>query len=469
MEHADVVILGGGVAGLFAAYELKKQRFQGTIVILEQGLDAGKRFSGKTPDGDALHGVGGPGFFTDGKICLHENAGTRLTSFVNNGLLQDSVNYIQTILSEFIPGMEHYTVEIDEWARQELKSTCNASGLDLALSYPIVHLGTEQVRNLAFRFENFLREQGVYLLTKALVQKIAYDHDEIEICFNYEGVQRSLSCQYLIAAVGKSGHSWLCEQLREPLEARGHQLTPNVADIGIRLEFPKTVTLPLMNTVPNPRITLKRPDGAYVRTHCWCHGGRISTYRYRDTTLVDGETLKNSPTPYTGVNLLYHFSENTPLDYVQEVHRILDTIVHITRGRPVMQQLGALRGDQHLSSQYSGSASSELFYEAQIDKLFPQPITGAFLDFIERLAKLYPGINDSSTLLFAPVIEWDTYRIPVDEHMCTPIPRLYAVGDGAGLSQGVVPAATCGLLAARHVCQSHACLSRELAGVLYIA
>ncbi|MBC7119899.1 MAG: FAD-dependent oxidoreductase, partial [Methanobacteriaceae archaeon] len=56
-----------------------------------------------------------------------------------------------------------------------------------------------------------------------------------------------------------------------------------------------------------------------------------------------------------------------------------------------------------------------------------------------------------STLLYAPEIKLYAMRIGVDEHMRTPISGLYAVGDGAGVSRGIVGAAATALIAAEHI------------------
>src|SRR5260221_14695404 len=108
MDEADVVIIGAGVAGLFAAYELVKRNFKGTITIVEQGLTMEERLASGNGMRDALCGVGGPGFFSDGKICLAENAGTRLTKIVDSSTLKDYVDYVWRILKEFLPEKDLY-------------------------------------------------------------------------------------------------------------------------------------------------------------------------------------------------------------------------------------------------------------------------------------------------------------------------------------------------------------------------
>lgn len=447
MEETDVVIVGAGVAGLFAAYELVKRGFKGTITIVEQGLTMEERLSSGNAMRDALCGVGGPGFFSDGKICLAERAGTRLTEIVDSSILKDYVAYVWRILKEFLPEDDlHPTFE--EETLEPLKSRLLKAGLKMGLSYPVVHLGSDRARLLGQSFEEFLRSHNVRFLTGTKVQAITLRNDAIEISLEKEIDHNMLRCQFLIAAVGKSGHDWLSKQFRE-WGVYGH---PNTPDIGIRLEFPNAVTEQLFKLVQNPRIVMNWKD-TFIRTHCWCYGGHIDTYDYLGSSIVDGETFKRSLTDYTSVNLLYHFKGNQ--DPVMEVRRLLQDIYQLSQGHPLKQSLGALRGDKQIYQPLKGSTSSEFFHEGHLERFLPIGILDGFIEFIQRLNILWPGIGASSTLVYAPVIEWDTYRLPVDENMSTPIPNIYAVGDGAGLSQGIVSAATSALIATKHLSQTY--------------
>jgi uncharacterized FAD-dependent dehydrogenase len=136
-------------------------------------------------------------------------------------------------------------------------------------------------------------------------------------------------------------------------------------------------------------------------------------------------------------------------DPVEEVHKSFRN----NQRYPLMQSLGEIRGDGHQHYLFSGNTSSNVFHETQLRELYDKSIMEGFLECIRRMGKIWPEIAHSSTAVYAPVLEWDTYRIEVDKHMRTPIPNVYAVGDGAGLSQGVVTAASSGLIAAGHLSQ----------------
>lgn len=449
MEQVDVVILGAGVAGLFVAHELIKQNFKGSITIVEQGLSMERRISQCGAISEALRGVGGSGFFTDGKICLDERAGTRLTEFIDSSVLRDYVAYIRKILQKFLPEEDFTPFPVNENQLTYLENELQAAGLIMDLSYPVVHLGTEKIRQLGLSFERFLRDHRVRFLTSTTAEEINPQPNSIDIKLEDRGSSKSIQCRYLIAAVGKSGHDWLCNQLKH----WDVDLSPNSPDIGIRLEFPNSVTQPLINIVQNPRIIMKWDD-TFIRTHCWCYGGRISTYNYLGYPVVDGETFKNSLTNYTGVSLLYRYKGSFYRDPVQDARALLQEIFLSNQGHPSTLSLGELRRKGHRYISETEGDSLSILREAHFEKLFPAIIIEGFLEFIRRLGKVYPGIADNSTSIFTPLIEWDTYKILVDENMCTSVPGVYMVGDGAGLTQGVVAAATSGIIAAKHLSQN---------------
>jgi uncharacterized FAD-dependent dehydrogenase len=81
----------------------------------------------------------------------------------------------------------------------------------------------------------------------------------------------------------------------------------------------------------------------------------------------------------------------------------------------------------------------------------PHRIVMDIIEGLEVLNEIVPGINADSTLLYAPEIKFYAREIEVGREMQTSISCLYAAGDGAGLSRGIVTAAATGILAARGI------------------
>ncbi|MBQ3266326.1 MAG: NAD(P)/FAD-dependent oxidoreductase, partial [Atopobiaceae bacterium] len=94
MEY-DVIVIGAGPGGIFAAYELVKLRPDLRVVVLEAGHELSRR---RCPIAEGrvftcigckpcsiMHGFGGAGAVSDGKYNITNDFGGTLHEFVGKG------------------------------------------------------------------------------------------------------------------------------------------------------------------------------------------------------------------------------------------------------------------------------------------------------------------------------------------------------------------------------------------------
>jgi uncharacterized FAD-dependent dehydrogenase len=67
------------------------------------------------------------------------------------------------------------------------------------------------------------------------------------------------------------------------------------------------------------------------------------------------------------------------------------------------------------------------------------------------LEKVAPGVFSRHTLLYGVEVKFYSNRIQVTPEMETGVENLFAVGDGAGVTRGLIQASACGILAAKAV------------------
>jgi uncharacterized FAD-dependent dehydrogenase len=73
------------------------------------------------------------------------------------------------------------------------------------------------------------------------------------------------------------------------------------------------------------------------------------------------------------------------------------------------------------------------------------------LDMLEALDELAPGVNARDTLLYGVEVKFYSARPQLDQGLQTEVQNLYAIGDGAGVTRGLVQASASGVLAARSI------------------
>jgi hypothetical protein len=75
----------------------------------------------------------------------------------------------------------------------------------------------------------------------------------------------------------------------------------------------------------------------------------------------------------------------------------------------------------------------------------------AIMEMPEALDNVAPGVNSGDTLLYGAEVKYYSLRLKLTPNLETEIPNLYAVGDGAGVTRGLIQASISGMVAARDV------------------
>ncbi|MDP3112958.1 MAG: FAD-dependent oxidoreductase [Thermodesulfovibrionales bacterium] len=73
------------------------------------------------------------------------------------------------------------------------------------------------------------------------------------------------------------------------------------------------------------------------------------------------------------------------------------------------------------------------------------------LEMIDALDKVAPGVNSKHTLLYGVEVKFYSMQLKLTNTLETEKENLFAVGDGAGVSRGLIQASASGVIAAREI------------------
>lgn len=442
----EVVIIGGGPAGLFAAYNLAGFC---DVTIIDKGNDVTKRLcpspkecKKKCKPCNTLCGVGGAGLFSDGKLIFHTEIGNNLNEIVGLEKNKDLIEKVKSIFKEYdvIPKV----LDGEKEKRiNEVKKKARVADVQFVYTEQ-AHVGTDHLKQLIEKIRNDLESKGVKFICKSDVTSIGPNKVKIK--------DKELHYDQLIIAPGRVGASWL-EKMASHLKLKYKY---NPVDIGVRVEVPKEVTDDITDLVRDMKFQMYINNKVHARTFCTCPGGKVTKESHEGFTLANGYSDSGDSSPNTNFAFLIQLNLTDPQGNTNEYGRDVAALANtIGKGKIILQRLGDLR--QHKRSD-SAKKESYMVYPTLEDVVYgdislalPGKIVENAISGLEKLDKVIPGVANDSTLLYAPEIKFHGLKAMTNECLETNIEGIFVAGDGAGLSRGIVGAAASGLLASEGI------------------
>jgi len=423
-----VVIVGAGPAGLFAAHALSKQH---RVTILERrGY------------------VGGSGLHSDGKLNFHPKIGGDLTEFMSEG---DAWALVQGIRDVFM-GLGVEMAHSDEEGLRKLETQASQAGIKF-IKIEQNHIGSDYLPDVIAKMQRRLEEHDVDIRLETAADEVVVEGGRA-VAVSSDG--ESFEADAVLLAPGRIGSGWLIEQL----SSLGVGMSYNPIDVGVRVEVPNEVMDQVINGYGcwDPKFHLYTPSyDDFVRTFCVCPAGYVVREPYGDGLFgANGHSMRDTKSGNTNFALLARVSLTEPLENTTEYGRRIAQLANTLGGhKPIIQRLGDLRSHKRSTwdrlSRSHVKPTMEDVTPGDIAMAYPRRITMDFMESLEMLDRVMPGIAADSALLYAPEIKFYAMRIQTDEGLRTSIPNLHVAGDGAGVSRGIVGAAATGLVAARGI------------------
>lgn len=449
----DVIIIGAGPGGIFAAYELTKEKSDLRIAVLEGGHALEKR---KCPiDGDKIkscinckscsimNGFGGAGAFSDGKYNITNQFGGTLYEYIGKEKAMELMHYVDDLNVKYGgEGTKLYST-----TNTHIKKLCLQNGLHL-LDASVRHLGTDI---------NYIVLQNMY---KELSSKADFYFDtyvesvqKTEEGYVVSTADKNYSCSKCIVSAGRSGSKW-AEKLCSDLEIKTKS---NRVDIGVRVELPAEVFSHLTDELYESKIvyrTEKFED--LVRTFCMNPHGVVVNENTNGIVTVNGHSYEDPAkhTANTNFALLVakHFSEpfRDSNGYGESIARLSNML----GGGVLVQRFGDLiRGRRSNARRIEESFVTPTLKATpgDLSLVMPKRILDGIIEMIYALDKIAPGTANDDALLYGVEVKFYNMEVELDRNLETAHKGLYIIGDCSGVTHSLSHASASGVHVARAI------------------
>jgi uncharacterized FAD-dependent dehydrogenase len=312
----------------------------------------------------------------------------------------------------------------------------------------IRHIGSDRSPAVLQAMHDYLTDAGVEVRTNTAATRILTVDGRVTGVELADGT--TVAADVVIAAPGRDGADWLAAQARE----LGIPLVNNAVDIGVRVEVPAPVMEPLTKHLYEAKlIRYSHRFGDQVRTFCMNPYGEVTTESYGDIVTVNGHSWAGYKTANTNFAVLvsqrFTHPYQEPIRYGTSIAQLATLL-----GEGILvQRLGDLRaGRRSTEKRIAESVVTPSLPSAtpgDLSFVLPYRHLADILDFLEAMDELAPGVAADDTLLYGIEVKFYSSRLELDAGLQTKIAGLYAIGDGAGVTRGLVQAGASGLVAAR--------------------
>ena len=455
----DVIIVGGGPSGLFAAYELINNNKDLKIAILESGKLAKNRVCKINKKGgecincnpcQILSGYGGAGTFSDGKLNFIPKLGkSDLYKYMDKDEADKLIDDTEEIFNKFGMDSEVYPSNMEE--ALNLKREIAKKGANL-LIIKQKHLGSDKLPNYINGFCDYLKENNVDLYENTYVSDICENKDKTyDVIYNIGNKKESKKAKYVVVAPGRTGARWV-QELADKY---------SIPYISQSIEVRREILEEICKIIYYPTIFINTKTYTdEIRTFCTNPGGFVTKENYNGYICVNGHSLKDVKSNNSNFAFISKVNLTRPVTNTREYGEAIAHIANVLGdGKPILQTLRDLKkgrrsNDSRIKKSYVTPTLKD-YVAGDLALVLPHRIITNILEGLEILDEIIPGVNNDDTLLYGPEIKFFSNEITTNNNMKLEDKNIYFVGDGAGKAGNIVTSAATGLIAARDIIKNY--------------
>uniref|UniRef100_UPI003FEF68C2 NAD(P)/FAD-dependent oxidoreductase n=1 Tax=Candidatus Fimivicinus sp. TaxID=3056640 RepID=UPI003FEF68C2 len=473
MKHYDVVIIGAGPAGIFTALELYKHAPETLrVLVVDEGINIEHRRCPARKHGvcvrcnpcNIMSGWAGAGAFSDGKLSLSEEVGGNLVNYLPVDEVRTLIHYADSMYLDF--GAPKEVFGLNDKKSDEIAYECSKHNIHL-VRCPVRHMGTEySYEVLKAMYDHLMKIDGFTFLERTHADPIIDENGTVTGArlTDKDGNTEDVSAHYVVAAPGRGGAEWLAGIAHE------HNISTrnNEVDIGVRVEVPNSVMDNLTKHLYEAKMVYYSDTFENkVRTFCMNPGGIVSEEHYnagfnntfeQSIAVVNGHSYadESSHTENTNFAMLVSTSFTEPFNQPIEYGRYIAQLGNMLTGGGIMvQRLGDLlmgrRTDESRLRKSTTRATLTTAVPGDLSFVLPHRHLTSIIEALRAFDKVAPGLYSKNTLLYGVEVKFYSSKLSVDQNFETTVENFYAIGDGAGITRGLMQASVTGIVVARDI------------------
>jgi uncharacterized FAD-dependent dehydrogenase len=227
-------------------------------------------------------------------------------------------------------------------------------------------------------------------------------------------------------------------------------------DIGLRIEAPASIIEPLTKEVYEAKlIYYSKTFDDKVRTFCMNPYGEVVLEESDDITTVNGHSYAQKKSDNTNFAILVSSTFTDPFHDPIKYGKYIASLANMLGKGAIIQRLGdLLAGRRSTEKRISKCITKPTLHNAtpgDLSFVLPYRYLKDIIEMLEILDDIAPGIFSRHTLLYGVEVKFYSHRIKLTRHLESEAKNLFIIGDGAGITRGLIQASISGIVAGKEI------------------